>query len=173
MKSKLKIRLTNHLDSIVKMFALDHYSMDTFWFGDAIKHWQDRKQKVCNGCLFFLNYYGDFIVAYLVFLHIVWNSNCSLYARNRQAMKVNFVLQLHIILITFFSSSFSNVFLVWFWMYTNSRKCYKCLVASYFVFFHMHIACSTLCFFHMLYGLFFEFFFHCFLELMWDCKECF
>ncbi len=109
-----------------------------------------------------MNYYGDFCVAYLVFLHNVWNSYCSLYASNRQAMKVNFVLQLHIILMTFLSSSFSDVFLVWFWMCANSCKCYKYLLAFYFVIFHMHIACSTLCFFHMLYCLFFYFIFSLF-----------
>jgi hypothetical protein len=26
------------------MFAQDHYSMETFPFGDAIEDWQDRKQ---------------------------------------------------------------------------------------------------------------------------------
>ncbi len=103
-----------------------------------------------------------------MFLHIVWNSSCSLYVSNTQAMKANFVLQLHIILITVFSSSFSDVFLVWFWMYTNSCKCYKCLLAFYFVFFHMQIAFSTLCSFHILYFLFFDYIFHCFLEPMWD-----
>jgi hypothetical protein len=27
------------------MFAQDHYSMETFPFGDAIKDWQDKKWK--------------------------------------------------------------------------------------------------------------------------------
>jgi hypothetical protein len=39
MKSKLKNELTNHLDSIIKMFTLDQYSVDIFSFGDAIKNW--------------------------------------------------------------------------------------------------------------------------------------
>jgi hypothetical protein len=35
--------LTNHFVLVVRMFVQDHYSMDIFQFGDAIKDWQDRK----------------------------------------------------------------------------------------------------------------------------------
>ncbi len=41
-KSKLKNWLTTHFDLVVRIFALHHYSMDTFTFRDAIKDWQDR-----------------------------------------------------------------------------------------------------------------------------------
>jgi hypothetical protein len=44
-KCKLKIRLTSHLDLVVKMFAQDHYLMNIFPFGDAIKEWYDRKHR--------------------------------------------------------------------------------------------------------------------------------
>jgi len=37
MKSKLRNKLTNHLDLVVKVFAQKHYSMDIYPFGDAIK----------------------------------------------------------------------------------------------------------------------------------------
>jgi len=37
MKFKLKNKLTNHLDFVVKMFAHDQYSIDMFPFGNLIK----------------------------------------------------------------------------------------------------------------------------------------
>lgn len=43
-KFKLKNRLTNPFDLVVRMFAQDHYSMETFQFGDVIMDRQDRKQ---------------------------------------------------------------------------------------------------------------------------------
>lgn len=37
MKSKLKSKLRNHVDLIIKMSTQDQYSIDNFPFGDAIK----------------------------------------------------------------------------------------------------------------------------------------
>jgi len=45
MKSKIRNKLTNHFNLIVKMFAQKHYSMDIYPFGDVIKDWQDSKQR--------------------------------------------------------------------------------------------------------------------------------
>ncbi len=45
MKSKLKNKLTNHLNLVVRMFVQKQYSMDIYPFGDAIKNWWDRKQR--------------------------------------------------------------------------------------------------------------------------------
>jgi hypothetical protein len=42
-KFKLKNRLINPLDLVVRMFVQAHYSMETFQFGDVIMDWQDRK----------------------------------------------------------------------------------------------------------------------------------
>jgi len=39
MKSKLRNWFTTHLDLVVRMFAQDHYSMNTFPFGNAMKEW--------------------------------------------------------------------------------------------------------------------------------------
>jgi hypothetical protein len=39
MKSKLTNWLTMDLDLVVKIFAQNHYSMNTFPFGNAIKEW--------------------------------------------------------------------------------------------------------------------------------------
>jgi hypothetical protein len=39
MTCMLRNKLTNHFDLVVKMFAQDQYSIDTFPFGDAIKAW--------------------------------------------------------------------------------------------------------------------------------------
>jgi hypothetical protein len=38
-KSNLEKTWTNHLDLVVMIFGQDHYSMNTFPFEDAIKHW--------------------------------------------------------------------------------------------------------------------------------------
>jgi len=45
MKSKIRNKLTNHFNLVVKMFAQKHYSMDIYPFGDVIKDWQDSKQR--------------------------------------------------------------------------------------------------------------------------------
>jgi hypothetical protein len=37
LKSKLHSRLTKHLDLFVMMFAQEHYILDSFPFGDAMK----------------------------------------------------------------------------------------------------------------------------------------
>jgi hypothetical protein len=42
MKSKLRNKLTTHLDLVMKMFAWEHDSLDTFPFGDAIKDWTNN-----------------------------------------------------------------------------------------------------------------------------------
>jgi hypothetical protein len=43
LKSKLCNGLTKYLDLIVRMFAHDHYTLDSFPFGDAMKDWNDIK----------------------------------------------------------------------------------------------------------------------------------
>jgi len=45
MKSKVRNKLTNHLNLVVRMFVQKQYSMDIYPFGDAIKNWWDRKQR--------------------------------------------------------------------------------------------------------------------------------
>jgi hypothetical protein len=46
MKSKLWNQLTTHLDLVVKMFAQDHYILDTFPFED----WVDNKIRYAINC---------------------------------------------------------------------------------------------------------------------------
>ncbi len=46
MKSKLQNRLIVHLDLVVKMFAQEHYCLDTFPFGD----WVVNKVRYAVGC---------------------------------------------------------------------------------------------------------------------------
>jgi hypothetical protein len=38
-------KLTNHLDLVIKMFAWDQYSIDSFPFGHAINAWHNGKQR--------------------------------------------------------------------------------------------------------------------------------
>jgi hypothetical protein len=50
MKSKLHKWLTTHFNLVVRMFAQDHYTLDTFPFGDATKDWVDNKVKYVVDC---------------------------------------------------------------------------------------------------------------------------
>jgi hypothetical protein len=38
------------LDLVVKMFAKDHYTLNNFPFGDAMKVWNDNKVKYVINC---------------------------------------------------------------------------------------------------------------------------
>jgi hypothetical protein len=50
MKSKLWNQLTTHFDLVVKMFAQNHYTLDTFPFGDVIKDWVNNKVRYAIDC---------------------------------------------------------------------------------------------------------------------------
>jgi hypothetical protein len=50
LKSKLCNRLTKHLDLVVRMFTHDHYTLDNFPFGDAMKDWNDNKVRYEISC---------------------------------------------------------------------------------------------------------------------------
>ncbi len=50
LKSKLHNRLIKHLDLIVRMFVDDHYTLDSFPFGDAMKDWNDNKVSYAINC---------------------------------------------------------------------------------------------------------------------------
>jgi hypothetical protein len=43
--SKLRNKLTNHFGLVVRMFAQNYCSINTFPFDDVIKDWQDRKRR--------------------------------------------------------------------------------------------------------------------------------
>ena len=47
LKSKLRDRLTTHLDLVVGMFAHDFYTLNTFPYQVAISYW--KAQRVCYG----------------------------------------------------------------------------------------------------------------------------
>lgn len=50
MRSKLWNQLTTHFNLVVKMFAQNHYTLDTFPFGDVIKDWVNNKRSYVIDC---------------------------------------------------------------------------------------------------------------------------
>jgi len=50
MNSKLENQLLVHLDLVVKMFAQEHYYLDTFPFGDGMKDWVVNKVRYAVDC---------------------------------------------------------------------------------------------------------------------------
>jgi hypothetical protein len=50
LKSKLRKYLTKHSELVVRMFAHDHYNLDNFPFGDAMRVWNDNKVKYAVNC---------------------------------------------------------------------------------------------------------------------------
>jgi hypothetical protein len=57
LKSKLRNQLTKHLDLVVKTFAQDHYTLDSFPFGDAMKDWNVNKVRYVVHCWIFYVFY--------------------------------------------------------------------------------------------------------------------
>ncbi len=47
---KLHKWLTTHFNLVVRMFAQDHYTLDTSPFGDATKDWANNKVKYVVDC---------------------------------------------------------------------------------------------------------------------------
>jgi hypothetical protein len=50
LKSKLHNLLTKHLDLVVRMFTHDHYTLNNYPFGDAMKNYNDNKVKSTINC---------------------------------------------------------------------------------------------------------------------------
>ncbi len=75
MKSKLQKWLITHLDLVMRMLAQDHYTLDTFPFGDAIKDYAYNKVRYAADCQIFSSCNVQFAMFVSLVFHIFHCSN--------------------------------------------------------------------------------------------------